>query len=428
MKRVVCAVLVLVLGMALTMASGCVKKSSKVTLKLMGWGGIEETQIIQKAIADFNKVHPEVAVEIVRVPFNEYITKVLTQFAGNMAPDVMAINAEQVPSFTERGLLVDLKPYLDKDPSVKLKDFYPEAVNQYTVEGQIIALPRDIAPINVIYYNRKKFDEAKLPYPKDSWNRAEFLETAKKLTLRDEKGKTTQWGFLDDWPIWEAWVLSGGGKVVDNVANPTRCTLDSAAAVEGLQFRADLMYLHKVMPSPSGITAMGGLGNSDFFTNGSLAMFHSGIWKTPGFRLIKDFVWDVVEFPKGPMGVRGFPMSAAGYGVVKSTKNADLSYELVKFLAGEVGQRYMAATGLTQPALKTLAKSPAFLDDQDPKSKQFLVECVKDGTFGAADSRRDEWLSIIGAALDRVWSGDKKAVEVLPEVVRAVNKKFFPKQ
>ncbi len=418
--------ILLALAVSLAVLPGCVKKKPAVTLKLTGWGDVDETRIIQKAIADFNRVHPEVAVEIVRVPFNEYITKVLTQFAGNMAPDVMAINAEQVPAFTERGILADLKPFLDADPGFRVKDFYPEAIRHYTVDGQVVAIPRDIAPINVVYYNKKKFDEAKLSYPKDSWTRAEFLETAKKLTVRDAQGKTTQWGFLDDWPIWEAWVLSSGGKVVDDARRPTRCTLDSAAAIEGLQFRADLMYLHKVMPSPTGISAMGGLGNSDFFMNGSLAMFHSGIWKTPRFRQIRDFEWDVVRFPKGPGGQQGFPMSAAGYGVLKTAKDPRMAYELVKFLAGEVGQKYMAATGLTQPALRTLADSPAFLDGQAPRSKRFLVECVKDGTFGVLDSRRDEWLSIIGSDLDRVWSGDKKAAEVMPGVVARVNKKFFP--
>jgi multiple sugar transport system substrate-binding protein len=220
-------------------------------------------------------------------------------------------------------------------------------------------------------------------------------------------------------------VYSNGAKVVDGVEKATRCLLDDPKAMDGIQYRADLMYKYKVMPSPAGITAMGGLGNSDFFMNGSVAMFYSGIWKTPRFRQITTFDWDVVEFPKGPGGKRGFPMSAAGYSVVKTSKHPELAYELVKYLSGEVGQRFMAATGLTQPALRSLASTPAFLDGKAPKSKKFLVDSVKDGTFRALDSRSEEWLNIIGAQLDRVWSGDKKAAEVLPAVVRDVNRKFF---
>ncbi len=407
--------------------SGCVKKSDVVTLKLMGWGDVDETLIIQKAIAEFNKVHPDVKVDMVRVPFGEYITKVLTQFSGNMAPDVMAVNAEQVAAFTERSILLNLTPFAQDDAGLNLKEFYPEAVDRYTVDGMLVAVPRDIAPVAVVYYNKKMFDEAKLPYPKDDWTRTEFLATAQKLVKKDAAGKTVQWGFLDEWASWDVWVLANSAKIVDDVKKPTRCMLDDPLALEAIQFRADLMYKYKVMPSPFGTTAMGGLGNSDYFINGSVAMFFSGIWKTPRFRQIKDFEWDTVEFPKGIKGKHGFPMSAAGYAVVKTCKNPQLAYELVKYLSGEVGQKYMAATGLTQPAMKTLADSPVFLDGQAPKSKKFLLDAVKDGTFRAMDSRADEWINIIGSAMDKVWSGDKRADEVIPEAVKAVNKKFYSK-
>src|SRR6185369_12682382 len=110
---------------------------------------------------------------------------------------------------------------------------------------------------------------------------------------------------------------------------------------------------------------------------GRVAMFSGGIWKVPEFRNIKNFDWDVVEFPTGPKGKRGFPLSATGYSIVKTCKNPDVAYELVKFLAGAEGQKMMAATGLTQPAMKTLANSRAFLDNQIPKSKAFLVNAVK---------------------------------------------------
>jgi multiple sugar transport system substrate-binding protein len=173
---------------------------------------------------------------------------------------------------------------------------------------------------------------------------------------------------------------------------------------------------------------MGGIGTSDLFSNGTAAMFFSGIWRTPEFRQIKNFQWDVVEFPKGPKGHRGFPLSAAGYGIIKGSKNADLAYELVKYLAGEVGQKYMSATGLTQPALKTLAKSPVFLDGQDPKSKGFLVDAVKEGTFQPIDPNLNEWYnSMVVPALDKVWNGQETAAQALSKVSATINQKFYKK-
>ncbi|HXL73389.1 MAG TPA: extracellular solute-binding protein, partial [bacterium] len=240
-------------------------------------------------------------------------------------------------------------------------------------------------------------------------------------------GQITQYAIAEDSPTWDAWVYANGGRLVDDEKKPTRCVLDSPAAIGGVQFRADLINRYHVMPGLADITAMGGVGNSDLFLNGRVAMFYSGIWFTPKFRQIKDFDWDVVEFPKGPQGLRAFPMSAAGYAVLKSCKNPALAYELVKALAGEVGQRYMAATGLTQPALKTLAESPAFLDGQKPLSKKFLVQAVKYGHFQPFDPNENEWYSLVGSALDRVWNGDETAEKALTDVTKEINEKFYKK-
>ena len=145
-------------GLACLGSWGCAHQPKGVVLTCIGWGAVEENKILQAAVDDFKKAHPGVEVQLQRAPYNEYITKLLTQFSGGLAPDVMAVNAEQMISFSSRGLFLDLKPYVDKDSSLKLSDFYPEAIDHYTTGGILTALPRDIAPVAVIYYNKKKFD------------------------------------------------------------------------------------------------------------------------------------------------------------------------------------------------------------------------------------------------------------------------------
>src|ERR1700690_747290 len=159
MKKSGWSIAIAAMFITLLAVTGCSKKSGGVVLHCLGWGGVEEAAIIQKAVDDFKKIHPGVEVVLDRVPYGEYITKVLTQFAAGLAPDVMCVNAEQMVSFSSRDIFTDLKPYIDKDPSIKLADFYPEAIDHYTYKGVLTALPRDIAPIAVIYYNKKKFDE-----------------------------------------------------------------------------------------------------------------------------------------------------------------------------------------------------------------------------------------------------------------------------
>ncbi|HUO57417.1 MAG TPA: sugar ABC transporter substrate-binding protein [bacterium] len=424
MKKIAFFAAVLVFAAGI-LSSGCIHKEKGTTLHCLGWGGVEEAQILQKAIDDFKKAHPGVEVQMDRVPYGDYITKVLTQFAAGMAPDVMCVNAEQMVSFGSREIFVDLKSYIDKDPSIKLSDFYPEAIDHYTYKGVLTALPRDIAPVAVVYYNKKKFDEAGVPYPKDNWDYKQFLATAEKLTRKSADGKFSQYGFVDDYPNWWAWVLAFGGKWVNDDRNPTRCVLDSPEAIAGVQFRSDLIHKYHVCPAPTFMAAMGGMDYSDLFVNGTAAMFHTGIWLVPKFRQIKNFDWDVVEFPKGPKGLRAFPLSAAGYGIVKTCKNPDLAYELVKYLAGEVGEKYMAATGLTQPAIKAVAASPVFLDGQQPKSKGFLVDAVKFGRYWPMDPNVPEYKAMVDSSLDKVWNDNEPAAKALMKVTKEINTKFF---
>ena len=90
---------------------------------------------------------------------------------------------------------------------------------------------------------------------------------------------------------------------------------------------------------------MGGTSAADFFLNGQAAMFFSGIWKTPYLRQGKKFKWDVVMFPKGPTGKRGFWLGSACYGLSASSKHKEIGWKLIRFLTGEEAEKTFAATG-----------------------------------------------------------------------------------
>src|SRR6185369_8105253 len=116
------------------------KKSDSVVLRFSAWGSAEETKILEDSSLEFKKNHPGVDVQLVRVPYSEYVTKLLTQFAAGNAPDLMQVGAnDQFPAFASKGVFMDLKPFVDKDPSLQLKDYYPEAVDRYTVDGALLA-------------------------------------------------------------------------------------------------------------------------------------------------------------------------------------------------------------------------------------------------------------------------------------------------
>jgi multiple sugar transport system substrate-binding protein len=120
-------------------------------------------------------------------------------------------------------------------------------------------------------------------------------------------------------------------------------------------------------------------------------------------------------------------MHDGGFGVWKGTQHPELAWELVKYLSGPNGQRSIAATGLVMPALKSVARSSAFLDKQRPRSKGFLLDAVKYGHYQPFDTNYAEWSEMAGRAMDRVWTGDVPLEQALRKVTEEINAKFYNK-
>jgi multiple sugar transport system substrate-binding protein len=416
------------LGFTALLLAGCGSNASKkkADLRFMYWGDVAEIQIIKEMVAKFEK-DTKLTVSAERAPSGPpYMEKVLTQFAGGSAPDVLFVEVNNFKEFAQKGVLEDLTPYLEKETTLKKSDFYPQIIDRFTVGQSLYVMPRDIAPICTIYYNKKAFDEAGVKYPKDDWSWNDLVATGKKLVKKDANGMVTRFGYVDDWPIWEAFLFSNGGKMVDNVKNPKKCLLDKKEAIDAIQFRTDLIHKYGITPSPSQMTAMGGMGTSDMFISERVAMFFSGIWKTPSFRTIKNFEWDVVMFPKGPKGIRGFSTGGSGYAIVKSAKNKEAAWKLITYLAGKEGQKKLAQTGLAQPAMKAIAESKDFLDGQAPKHKDVVLKAVQYVTFMPLMPEWEEInVSMIAPAFDKIWTGKEKASKVIKEMVPEINENFF---
>lgn len=428
MKKYIGLVLVLLLLIFILTACQKGQQKSSDMLRFMYWGDVQEIEIISNLVKQFEK-DTKIKVSAERAPSGPpYMEKVLTQFAGGNPPDVLFVEVNNFKKFAEKEVLEDLTPYLEKETAFKKKDFYPQIIDRFTINNKLYVLPRDIAPICVVYYNKKLFDEAGVKYPTDDWTWSDLVKKGQKLTKKDAKGIYTQFGFVDDWPIWESFVYSNGGSLVDNVKNPKRCTLDKKAAIDAVQFRADLIHKYKITPSPSQMTAMGGMGTSDMFVSGKVAMFYSGIWKTPLFRQIKDFQWDVVMFPKGPTGIRAFSTGGSGYAIVKASKKKEAAWKLVTYLAGKQGQIELAKTGLAQPAMIKIAESEHFLDNKPPKNKSIVLKGVKYVVFAPLMSEWEEInVSLIAPAFDKIWSGKEKAAKILKEIVPEINESYFSK-
>ena len=420
----IASALVLVLGLA-----GCHRAPDPNTIRFRFWGDLAELKIMDGLIHDFEAAHPGIHVVPERkTDPGSYSDVLMAEFAGGTAPDVIFIDTDRFDVLASAGKFSDLGPFLARDPTLKASDYYGAIIRRFTLDGKLLVLPRDIAPIACVYYNKDLFDKAKLPYPADDWTWDDLRRDALALTHRDAQGRPLQLGFADDWNLSDAWILAGGGGHVDNYEHPTRFTFAEDGALDGILFRWHLLQVDKVMPSSSDNQSLNG-GAMALFLDGTLGMFHSGIWKTPTFRDIKTFRWDVAPFPH-KAGVRArYWSGGSGYAMRKGVANPQACWELIRFMAGPDGESRMAATGLAQPAIKALADSPVFLDGQRPRNKKMLIQCALRAQPSPSWKPWSEFQrTLYGPMTDPLWikgySGDPK--KLLREVEAKGNALYFP--
>ena len=422
-NRFLAFIVVLVFALQITGCGGTGEmtgKPKRVPVKVAFWGSPEEIGIITETVNNWQKTHPDFEVKFEHIPFGSYVSKILTEIAGRSSPDIIASEVNMFVSFADKDVFLDLKPFMDKDKTFNLGDFFPEVVDRYTVNGKVLGIPRDTAPMACVYYNKKLFDEAGLPYPTDDWDWNDLLAKAQKLTKVDKDGKVIQYGFYSD--MWPNFVLSDGGKIVDDVKHPTKCLLNSPESMEGLQFLVDLSHKYKVSPTSNTFRNLG-LGVIQMFMMQRVAMFHSGIWETPVVRKAKDFDWDVAMFPKSPKGIRKFATGGTAYGILKTTKYPEQAWEVLKALSGDEGQIMLAESGLAQPANKKIAEGEHFAgSNKPPLNKKMLNEAVK---YTVYDPFNAKWREIrdlyIYPEFDLMFNGLKPVKESVDAIVPKAN-------
>ncbi|HJT24636.1 MAG TPA: extracellular solute-binding protein, partial [bacterium] len=304
--------------------------------------------------------------------------------------------------------------------------------HRFSRDGEVYAIPEDTAPSGLIYYNRKYFREAGIPYPKDNWTWPEpFLSICQKLTKTDSSGKTVRWAFTDAYSTqFENFMFGNGGNYVDNTDKPTRMTLDDPKVMEAIAFRYALIQKHHVSPDPSQIQTFSlASGQMDMFLNGQVAMLSSGIWQTPRFLEKKDLDFDVVEFPHGPHGGKGWGTGGSGYALSKASKNKDLAWLVIKEITSAASASQMTETGMMQPALMDLAKSDVFLKAPGADHKAILLEMPK---YSHYQPFTGDWSEILNGmiipATDKLWLGTSTPEEVLPKLNKDINQRFFSKK
>ncbi len=386
--------------------------SGKITYAI--WGDPAELSNQIALVKMFEAEHPDISVDVTVSDWDAYWTGLQTSIAGGDAPDVFAMDGPIFPDYQSRGVLLDLKPYIEAD-GFDLSALADAGVADFTTDdGGQYGLPRDLN-IVPLFYNKAMFDAAGLDYPDDTWTWDTLVDVGKQLTI-DENGDgiAEQWGFYTETSdmenYWSELVWQNGGEIISDDA--TQTLLGSDEAVGGIQFLQDLIYTHKIMPTPDLFAETG-----DAFEQGLAAMEANGSWLVPTHQAA-GIDLGIARLPAGSAG-HATSLNPTGAVVSANTRNPDAAWTFVKWLVGPEAQEQLMQLRAALPVDKSVLEGPystAF------EGSDVMAAMLEDAHLKPSFKGYSEWSTILQDELDtNVFNAPNKSVReaidsVLPEL------------
>jgi len=360
MKRVL--ILGLMTGLAFSLlGTGALAKTE---LSFVFW--LYSPEVIdgwKKTLANFVAENPDIEINYVAVSgatWGEYLDKVAILVAGGERPDTIWVATEGMLFLHNKGFMRPLDPYIEKDKE-ELKEYFddvdPALLEADIIEGKTYGLPYSWNNM-VIWYNTKMFDEAGVPYPKANWTRDEFVAVGKKLTIdRDRDGTPDQYGFAVEPGYFTStipWIYSRGTNLLSE--DLSRSNADDPKVIEVMQFMQDLIYKHKVAPTP-------GFGPTfTLFMAGQIAMFGAGRWPIMSFVPEGFTDCDIQYWPKWEKEIpRTTLFGLDAFPILSTSRNPEATWKFIKYMARkEVQAKFVGEKGApigNIPVRRSLATS-----------------------------------------------------------------------
>ncbi len=320
------------------------KKTLKdATLEFYIWN---EAQLegMSRIIEGFNKIYPNVKVNLQVIPTNQYKTKLQTTLPSGTGADIFWLNAGDAAQFMPSGLIMELQSLIDRD-KVDMTPF-PETIKKlYTYEGKLYGIPKDYDTIG-LWFNKEMFDKVGLKYPDDTWTWNDVLENAKKLTIRNSDGTVEQYGFIvhpTPQGCLNNFILQNGGFVYDpETGEPV---INSPQNIETFKFLLDMINVHKVSPTYAELQEV---NQRNMFLSGKAAMLTDGSWLAKNFYEAMGDKLGLAPLPKNKQ--RGVMIHGLAFVGAAKTKYPEQVWEFLKYCATPEAQR--AQAGVIIPAYK----------------------------------------------------------------------------
>lgn len=392
-----------------------IPKDTKANLKCVFWDQMQQNQI-NAAIEGFNKIYPNIKVEVQYMGWDDYWTKLEAAATAENMPDVIAMHTNQIAKYVNYDKVAelseeDMKRY---DSTFSYDNYLSGITKLYKYYGKNYGVPKDFSCV-VLVYNKKLFDDAGEPYPTADWTWSDLEETAARMTDK-QKGI---YGFGAYNSVEENigdFIYQNGGYIVDEQAG--RSGYDDPKSIEAMEFYLNLQRNY----SPS-MDAFTQTDSKILFTSGTIAMMYFGNWTLSLLYDNEDFMskygYGMVPLPSSDDGKKATIMNGLAWSLPTSAKNPDAAKQLIAYFGSEQGQKD-TAIGPSIPPYNGVVYDWAELN-KDLLDPNAVIEQIPYGVQFAATESKTQWEIVQNKYFSQIFANQISVEDGFKQLAKEMN-------
>jgi multiple sugar transport system substrate-binding protein len=386
---------------------------------------VDNNKTRQEQVDLFNRMYPQYRLTV--DDSNRDISKVIVQSIGGVGPDLFESKTGfALSACVNAGIALDLTDEIRKLGVDVERDLWNGANPCLVYDGRVYGLPNNVA-VDALWMNKDHFREAGVSLPAGPMTWDEFIPVAEKLMVRNGEGKVVRFGFLFAWWQWRMFMVQWGGRVYS--ADGTRCEIDCPETVAAIQFMQDLVYRHRISPSPeqeAAMTSQGGWGTGtiSWFGGGRASTSLGGRWWLMALRQYEGLRLGVVESPHGPNRV--FHSYGRATLINRKSPHRREALDFMRFILSREYNELLNHQGDGLGPVKKYSFTDKYLNDPDYPAEDYNA-VWRDVMELAAPEQTSLFANggiadlIINAQLDLVKTNHKSAANAMRDAAKAIN-------
>ncbi len=318
-----------------------------------------EGPLFEEFVAEFQRQHPNVTVELTGVPMNQALQRITTLAASGSLPDIFVDTENNVSKLEDMGICEDLSAYMTQAETANIVDAIRDGS---TVNGKLVMYPWYSGP-NALIFRQDWLDEAGLKAPATL---DEVLAAAQALT-KDTNGDgiVDRYGFGligtndDSGQVRFVMILRsfGARELYQDADGNWKTEIGTPESIDAFTYFRDLKTKYGVVPP-------GALENSfnenvNLMAAEQIGMLIAGSNSVGKIFTANPSLRDKIVSVEMPSVKTTFtPVSILGWSVNAESRNKELAVEFAKFISSKQNSiRWVETTGRLPVMKDALAES-----------------------------------------------------------------------